>query len=79
MEVGWPTLGSGTEHEQEGFIRRLPELLSRVNVTVIAWALLHDVDLAEFDANLNTVGLVTNKGGRKPGYEAFKALKGALP
>jgi hypothetical protein len=79
MEVGWPTSGSGTEQEQEAFIRRLPELLSRLNVTVIAWALLHDVDLADFDANLNTVGLVTNEGRRKAGYEAFKTLRGTLP
>jgi len=78
MEVGWPTSGSGTEKEQEAFIRRLPELLDRVNVTVIAWALLHDVDLPEFDANLNTVGLVTNEGRRKAGYEAFKTLKEIL-
>ena len=79
MEVGWPTSGSGNEHEQQAFIRRLPELLNRVNVSVIAWALLHDVGLAEFDANLNTVGLVTNSGQRKMGYEAFKALKETLP
>lgn len=74
MGVGWPTSGSGNEHEQEAFIRRLPELLNRVNVSVIAWALLHDVHLAQFDANLNTVN-----GQRKLGYEAFKALKETLP
>jgi hypothetical protein len=79
MEVGWPTSGSGNEREQQAFIRRLPELLSRVNVSVIAWALLHDVGLAGFDANLNTVGLVTNNGRRKIGYEEFKALKETLP
>jgi hypothetical protein len=50
-----------------------------VNVSVVAWALLHDVGLAEFDANLNTVGLVTNNGQRKIGYEEFKALKETLP
>jgi hypothetical protein len=79
MEVGWPTSGSGNEREQQAFIRRLPELLNRVNVSVVAWALLHDVGLAEFDANLNTVGLVTNNGQRKIGYEEFKALKETLP
>jgi hypothetical protein len=79
MEVGWFTSGSGDEHEQQAFIRRLPELLNRVNVSVIAWALLHDVGLAEFDADLNTVGLVTSNGQKKIGYEAFKALKETLP
>lgn len=79
MEVDWPTSGSGNEHEQQAFIRRLPELLNRVNVSVVAWALLHDVGLAEFDANLNTVGLVTNNGQRKIGYEEFKALKETAP
>ncbi len=79
MEVGWPTSGSGNEHEQQAFIRRLPELLNRMNVSVIAWALLHDVDLAQFDANLNTVGIVTSNGQRKMGFEAFKGLKETLP
>ena len=56
------------------FIQFLPNLLERVNVSVIAWALLHDVGLAEFDANLNTVGLITNSGQKKPGYTDFKKL-----
>ena len=47
-------------------------------VSVIAWALLHDVGLAEFDEDLNTVGLVTNNGQRKIGYQAFKASKETL-
>ena len=74
MEVGWPTSGTGSEPEQEAFLRRLPELLKPVNVSVLAWALLHDVGLTEFDANLNTVGLFTKDGHKKPGVEAFKAL-----
>ena len=74
MEVGWPTGGSGSQVEQQAYIQRLPKLLSRVNVSIIAWALLHDVGLAEFDANLNTVGLVSNKGQKKPGYTNFKNL-----
>lgn len=76
MEVGWPSSGSGSEEEQAAFIRKLPQLLKGINVKIIAWALLHDVGLAEFDANLNTVGLLTKNGDRKMGYEAFKALKG---
>ncbi len=75
MEVGWPTGGSGSEGEQVAYIRRLPALLEPVNVSVVAWALLHDIALPEFDADLNTVGLITNKGRKKPGYEEFKALK----
>lgn len=78
MEVGWPTQGSGSEVEQQAFIQRLPKLLDRVNVSVIAWALLHDVDLAEFDANLNSVGLITNSGQKKPGYTEFKKLRDAV-
>lgn len=74
MEVGWPTAGSGSEIEQQAYIQRLPLLLSRVNVTIIAWALLHDVALAEFDANLNTVGLVSNTGQKNRGYTDFKNL-----
>ena len=74
MEVGWPSGGTGSEAEQQAFIQRLPELLGRVNISVIAWALLHDVGLAEFDANLNTVGLVSSEGHKKPGYAEFKNL-----
>jgi hypothetical protein len=74
MEVGWPTGGSGHNSEQQAYIQRLPELLSGVNVSVIAWALLHDVGLAEFDANLNTVGLIGPDGQKKPGYMDFKKL-----
>lgn len=74
MEVGWPTRGTGTELEQQTFIQLLPKLLNRVNVSVSAWALLHDVDLALFDANLNTVGLITGSGRKKPGFADFKNL-----
>ena len=77
MEVGWPTGGNGSEAEQQAYIRRLPKLFGRVNVSVIAWALLHDVGLAEFDANLNTVGLVSRNGQKKSGYTDFKNLHGS--
>jgi hypothetical protein len=74
MEVGWPTGGSGSESEQLAYIRRLPAFLEQVGVSVVAWALLHDINLAEFDADLNTVGLMTNSGRKKPGYREFKML-----
>ena len=75
MEVGWPTRGTGSELEQLAYIRRLPALLEQVNVSVVAWALLHDIQLPEFDADLNSVGLITTAGQKKPGYREFKALK----
>ena len=53
-------------------------LLKQVNVSVVAWALLHDIELAEFDTNLNTVGLITKRGRKKPGHDGFKALKKRL-
>ena len=74
MEVGWPTEGSGNKIEQQVFIQHLPKLLDNINVSVLAWALLHDVSLAEFNADLNTVGLITNSGQKKPAYEEFKLL-----
>lgn len=74
MEVGWPSEASGNELEQRQFIQALPGLLEGVNVSVVAWALLHDVGLEEFDANLNSVGLVTTGGRRKPAFHAFKKL-----
>ena len=74
MEVGWPTEGVGSEQEQRQFVRALPELLSGVNVSVVAWALLHDVGLEVFDANLNSVGLVTASGRPKPAFADFKKL-----
>ncbi len=72
--MGWPTSGSGDESEQEAFVKRLPGLLNGVNVTIVAWALLHDVSIGEFDANLNTAGLLTNKGKKKKAYEAFRNI-----
>jgi hypothetical protein len=74
MELGWPTAGSGNEAEQLGFIERLPELLKGVNLVGVEWALLHDVQLGAFDADLNTVGLRYRDGRAKPGYGAFRAL-----
>ena len=78
MEVGWPTGGTGSESEQLAYIQRLPALLEQVDVSVVAWALLHDIELAEFDADLNTVGLITKRGHKKPGFEGFKALRNHL-
>ena len=78
MEVGWPTAGSGSAAEQVAFIRRLPELLRGMNVVGLDWSLLHDVGLAEFDADLNTTGLITRRGARKPGYRAFERLRQAF-
>jgi hypothetical protein len=49
-----------------------------VNVSAVAWALLHDIELPEFDADLNAVGLITNSGQKKPGYREFMALKNHL-
>jgi hypothetical protein len=77
MEVGWPSEGRGNEQEQRQFIRELPKFLEGVNVSVVAWALLHDVGLEEFDANLNSVGLVTTTGRRKPAFAEFSKLHAA--
>lgn len=74
MEVGWPTSGSGTEAEQLAFIERLPTLLKGINLAGIEWALLHDVQLGAFGADLNTVGLRHRDGRAKPAYDAFRAL-----
>jgi hypothetical protein len=77
MEVGWPTAARGTESEQRRFVQELPGLLEGVNVSVVAWALLHDVGLEEFDDNLNSVGLITSDGRRKPAFEEFRKLRAA--
>lgn len=77
MEVGWPSEGSGNEQEQRQFVRALPTLIEGVNVSVVAWALLHDVGLEAFDANLNSVGLITTTGRRKPAFADFLNLHAA--
>jgi len=77
MEIGWPTSGSGSEAEQLAFIERLPTLLKGINLVGLEWALLHDVQLGAFNADLNTVGLRHRDGRAKPGYEALRKL--ALP
>ena len=76
MEVGWPTTGTGTEAEQAAYIQRLPDLLRGLDISIMAWALLHDVKVPAFDANLNTVGLLDYDGNRKPGYDTFLDLGG---
>lgn len=74
MEIGWPTSGSGNEAEQLAFLKRLPSLLKGINLVGIDWALLHDVQIGAFDADLNTVGLRYRDGRPKPGYGAFRGL-----
>ena len=74
MEAGWPTAGTGSESEQVAFIERLPDLLKGIRLVGLEWALLHDVQIGSFDANLNTVGLRYRDGRPKPGYDAFRAL-----
>lgn len=74
MEIGWPTSGTGSESEQRAFIKRLPSLLKGINLVGIEWALLHDVQLGAFDADLNTTGLRYRDGREKPGFGAFKVL-----
>ena len=75
MEAGWPTSGTGSEAEQVAFIERLPGLLKGINIIGLEWALLHDVQIGSFDANLNTVGLRYRDGRPKRGYERFRSLK----
>ena len=67
-----PEFEGGTELYLAGLVRLQKE--SGVNVSVVAWALLHDVGLEEFDANLNSVGLVTASGRPKPAFADFKKL-----
>ena len=74
MEAGWPSAGSGSEAEQVAFLKRLPALLKGFNLVGFEWALLHDVQIGSFDANLNTVGLRYRDGRPKPAYDAFRAL-----
>lgn len=75
MEAGWPTRGSGSQQEQTQFIKRLPHLLEHLNISLVAWSLLHDVNIGEFDLNLNTTGLIKSNGTKKTGFEAFKKIR----
>ena len=75
MEAGWPTSGTGSEAEQVAYLERLPDLLKGINLVGLEWALLHDVQIGSFDANLNTVGLRYRDGRPKAGYERFRSLK----
>lgn len=74
MEAGWPTSGTGSEAEQVAFLERLPVLLKGIRMVGFEWALLHDVQIGSFDANLNTVGLRYRSGRPKPGYDRFRTL-----
>jgi len=72
-EIGWPTKGKGTNESQQAFIERLPELMKDVRSELVAWSLLHDVEMDAL-GDLATTGLLTAEGTKKPGYEAFKKL-----
>lgn len=74
MEIGWPTKGSGSEDEQSQFIQRMPQLMNELNVEMVAWSLLHDVNLKAFNADLATTGLRTTNGAVKKGYQQFTRL-----
>lgn len=75
MEAGWPTSGTGSEAEQVAYLERLPGLLKGINLVGFEWAILHDVQIGSFDANLNTVGLRYRDGRPKPAYDRFRSLK----
>ncbi len=74
MEVGWPSSGTGGEAEQVAFLKRLPRLLRGINLVGLEWALLHDVQVGAFGADLNTVGLRYRDGRSKRSYDAFRGL-----
>jgi hypothetical protein len=77
MELGWPGGGKGSDTQQAEYIRRLPGLMNGVNPSVMAWALLHDVNV--FPADIGTSGLLTHEGGKRSGYEAWRTLKEGAP
>ena len=74
MEVGWPSVGKGSEATQLEFIDELPRLLQPVHPKIVAWALLHDVT-GVFGTDLGTTGLITADGKRKPSFEALKRMR----
>ncbi len=77
MEVGWPSGGSGSPAEQSEYIRRIPMLMSELNIELLAWSLLHDVGLRAFNADLSTTGLRSNDGNKKPSFAEFKRIRDA--
>lgn len=75
MEIGWPSTGKGSEQEQAAFITRLPALLGKVQPSILAWSLLHDVRATALGGDLASTGLADPSGRRKPAFEAFKQLR----
>ena len=74
MELGWPSRATGNQSEQMAFLRRLPDLYRGMRIEMIAWSLLHDVNLSEFDDNLNATGLILSNGKPKPALQEFHDL-----
>jgi len=62
-----------TEIEQHPVIKRLLGLLKNMNISVMAWVLLHYVNLGVLNENLNTVGIFTNKG-KKAESQGFSSI-----
>jgi hypothetical protein len=73
-EIGWPSGGTGSEEEQKAFIERMPALLKPCDPAMVIWALLHDFIHPAFNADLRSIGVITNDGTEKLGYGALLKL-----
>jgi hypothetical protein len=74
-EIGWPSTGKTDERSQAVFVRRIRELTAAVAPELIAWSLLHDVQVPELGESLGTTGLLNRSGKPKPAFAAFRELR----
>jgi len=76
LEVNWPSDGGNGEADQAAFIRALPDLLGKVNPSMLAWTFLYDVRIMIVTVR---AGLIHTDGREKPAYAAFREISGDRP
>jgi len=71
-EIGWPSMDAfGGEESQAEFIKEVPRRLTKeqgVQMTLLGWAWLHDLD------ENDTIGLIKRDGTEKIAYKVWKSI-----
>lgn len=71
LEVNWPSDGTNGESSQAAFIRALPDLLGKLDPSMLAWTFLYDVRILIFNVRAGLIGV---DGKEKPAFAAFQAI-----
>jgi hypothetical protein len=73
-ELGWPSdpAFGGSPQKQAAFLRRLPTLFTGLDVQLVNWMFLYDVQ--GYGPVFDSMGFFDNKGRAKPAWNAWRSL-----